>query len=269
MANRALPEDAAAHRPPEDDDFSKAAFPVFIIGSPRSGTSILSAALHAAGYSGYDEGHLLSLIRVLSEVVDSFFATHDLQSDGQLLSHVDNEKIKRAMALVLKTFQVGPTREPWVDKTPGTDMYFAAPYIQEFWPTAKFIFAKRRGIENIVSRMKKFPDAPFADHCEDWASTMSGWRVLRDTGLDYIEIDQMDIARQPMTAAKRLCRLPGPAKARDRRHRLRNGQFPPRGDRRRRSRKNLFARLDRLDGRADRRLPKDLLHGNGGLRLQL
>ena len=74
IGKRALPEDAAAHRPPEDDDFSKAAFPVFIIGSPRSGTSILSAALHAAGYSGYDEGHLLSLIRVLSEVVDFFFA---------------------------------------------------------------------------------------------------------------------------------------------------------------------------------------------------
>ena len=118
---------------------------------------------------------------------------------------MDNEKIKRAMALVLKTFQeLAQPAEPWVDKTPGTDMYFAAPYIQEFWPTAKFIFAKRRGIENIVSRMKKFPDAPFADHCEDWASTMSGWRVLRDTGLDYVEIDQMDIARQPMTAAKRL-----------------------------------------------------------------
>lgn len=196
---------AEAPPPPEHDESTKPAFPVFIIGSPRSGTSILSAALRAAGYSGYDEGHLLSLIRRVLEIVDAHFDAHDMKSSGELLSHVDKEKLKLGMALVLKTFQEAvQSGEPWIDKTPGTDMYFAAPYIREFWPKAKFIFAKRRGIENIVSRMKKFPEAPFAHHCEDWVSTMSGWRALRDTGLDHIEIDQMDIARKPEMVAERL-----------------------------------------------------------------
>ncbi len=205
IAGDALRVRAKADTGPDDREFSKAAFPVFIFGSPRSGTSVLAAALRAAGYVGFNEGHLLSLMPFLSRVIDAHFAEYALHDDDQLLSHVDKEKTKHGMASVLKTIQEAVQPEgPWFDKTPGPHMYSAAPYIEELWPGAKFIFAKRRGIENIVSRMKKFPAAPFAFHCQDWVSVMNGWRVLRETGLDYLEIDQFDIAHQPMKVAERL-----------------------------------------------------------------
>ena len=34
-------------------------FPVFVVGSPRSGTSILVDALFSAGYKGFREGSFL------------------------------------------------------------------------------------------------------------------------------------------------------------------------------------------------------------------
>ncbi len=202
---QALPAGAKAPAAPDDGDFGKAAFPVFIVGSPRSGTSILAAALRAAGYVGFNEGHLLSLTPFLNRAIDAHFAAYDIHAESQLLSHVDKETVKRGMASALKAIQEAVQPDgPWFDKTPGTHMYAAAPYLQELWPGSKFIFAKRRGIENIVSRIKKFPKAPFVFHCQDWVSTMNGWRDLRDTDLDYIEIDQIDIARQPMTVAEKL-----------------------------------------------------------------
>ncbi len=201
----ALPQNADAPRPSEPEDLSQAAHPVFIIGSPRSGTTILASALRNGGYHGFDEGHLLSLIRGVREIVDAHFATHKIGSEGQLLSQIDSEAVKLGMISALKAQQdAANPSAPWIDKTPGTDMYFAVPYIAKLWPEAKFIFAKRRAIENVVSRMKKFPDAPFALHCEDWVATMEGWRNLRDSGISHIEIDQYDIARQPQNVAQKL-----------------------------------------------------------------
>jgi hypothetical protein len=186
-------------------DRSRPAHPVFIVGSPRSGTTILAKALRESGYFGFDEGHLLSLIKRTREIVDIHFAVNDLKAAGLLLSHIDREKLKLDLFSVLKQYQESANPQiPWIDKTPGADMYFAAPFILKLWPSAKFIFAKRRAIENIVSRMKKFPGIQFASHCEDWVVTMKGWRDLRESGLPNIEIDQYDIAHQPDDVGKRL-----------------------------------------------------------------
>lgn len=45
----------------------------------------------------------------------------------------------------------------WVDKTPDPRMIKCVPRLKRAWPNAKFIFVKRRGIENLESRIKKFP----------------------------------------------------------------------------------------------------------------
>jgi hypothetical protein len=78
-------------------------------------------------------------------------------------------------------------------------MILAIPALRALWPSAVFLFAKRRGIENIVSRLKKFPHLDFTYHCKDWARNMFTWRQLCDAtpGLFYVEIDQWDIASQP------------------------------------------------------------------------
>ncbi|MEZ4630566.1 MAG: sulfotransferase [Deinococcales bacterium] len=94
----------------------------------------------------------------------------------------------------------------FVDKTPGIAMLRMIPDILLIWPQAKIIFAKRRGIENIDSRLRKFPHVSFEEHCRQWQETMMYWYSLREK-LDqgqYVEIDQHDIEYVPEKATQQL-----------------------------------------------------------------
>jgi len=93
----------------------------------------------------------------------------------------------------------------WVEKTPNSDSINIAPRFRQIWPRAKFIFMKRRGLENIRSRQAKFPGIDFASYCTEWASAMTAWRLVRDqlTGC-AIEVDQLYVAQQPKDAAEKL-----------------------------------------------------------------
>jgi hypothetical protein len=172
--------------------------PVFIVGSPRSGTTILAEALREVGYFGFNEGHLLSLLMPIRKLINQHFTECDAHDDAQLLSNVDREEFTQNIFDVFRLHeQRYNSYEPWFDKTPDAAMIHAAPFICRLWPDAAFIFAKRRAIENVASRMKKFPETTFEDHCKYWAETMAAWRAVRDEGISYIEIDQYDIAHHP------------------------------------------------------------------------
>ena len=181
------------------------ASPVFIVGSPRSGTTVLAGALRRAGYFGFNEGHLLNLLAPIGGLVERHFAHHSLSDGGQLLSHIDRqvviETLSRALAKVQSRFNA---RDPWFDKTPDVSMIHSSNMLARLWPGSTFVFAKRRAIENIVSRIKKFPDNSFEAHCASWSDTMAAWRKVRDSGIRAIEIDQYDIARDPADTAAQL-----------------------------------------------------------------
>ena len=68
--------------------------------------------------------------------------------------------------------------QSFLDKTPGTMMIRAAPALLRAFPEAKLIFAKRNGISNVLSRMKKF-GGTFEAHCNDWAAAMRAWVEVR------------------------------------------------------------------------------------------
>src|SRR5690606_16631489 len=93
----------------------------------------------------------------------------------------------------------------FVEKTPGTQAVLALPMVAEQWPEAKIVFARRRGIENIISVLYKFEHRTFDDACRDWTAAMAGWLAL-DPAIRArsIEIDQMDMARAPEETAARL-----------------------------------------------------------------
>jgi Sulfotransferase family len=87
------------------------------------------------------------------------------------------------------------------------EMILVIPILRELWPGSVFVFAKRRGIENVISRMKKFPDMPFENHCADWAGSMAAWRTIRPQlppGC-FIEVEQRDMIQQPERTARSLC----------------------------------------------------------------
>lgn len=186
--------------------------PVFVVGSPRSGTSALVDVLLAAGYSGFREGMLLSLMHGLDQQVERHFKVFTQPSDQVLISRVDKDDLKdRLFRVFREVAEAHNGAAPWFDKTGNHDMILAIPVLRRLWPGSVFVFARRRGIENIVSRVRKFPGHGFEYHCRDWARTMWAWRQVRG-GLPEdarAEVDQQDMIGRPEAVADRLCAFLG------------------------------------------------------------
>jgi hypothetical protein len=182
--------------------------PIFILGSPRSGTSILTSSLRlAAKIPGCHEGHFLPLFSYLIPEVDRYYqAKHNAVNEKYTLGCISADRVKiellQSIRTITDSFFDAPT---WVDKSPGHEMIETVPYLKEAWSNAKFVFAKRRGIECIISRLKKFPKVPFEKHCQMWVKCMESWVEVRDSvAHSSIEIDQREIALQPQGTAQKL-----------------------------------------------------------------
>lgn len=189
-----------------DDTGDGIGSPVFIVGSPRSGTSILVSTLFAGGYQGFREGNFLSLLRTFDIFLDRHFNTFGQKNEKVMAACIDKAGLKRDLFAVLKRHvEALNPRDPWLDKTGNPQIMEAIPDLMLLWPAARFVFAKRRAIENIVSRLKKFPGHNFEYHCRDWVANMATWRAMRDRpGLHGIEIDQQDLIEDPVAAVDRL-----------------------------------------------------------------
>jgi hypothetical protein len=166
--------------------------------------------LITAGYGGFNEGHLISLLSRFERAIDSQYAVFTIEDDRVLITNIAKRDLKRRIfATVREIVSEASPAAPWFDKTPGTPMIRSLPIVARLWPGSVFIFAKRRAIENVMSRLKKFPQQTFAAHCSDWARIMTTWRAMRGR-LEpnrYIELDQHDLVRHPDVVAERLGEL--------------------------------------------------------------
>ncbi|HMB89841.1 MAG TPA: sulfotransferase, partial [Rhodothermales bacterium] len=186
--------------------------PIFVIGAPRSGTSAIVAALRrGADIPGYNEGHVLPLLNQLHQTVDDYFGALDKRilevKDRQLIGWLDPDELKAHItSKFLQIIEARLGTDVWVDKTPGSLMIEAVPRLATIFPKARFIFAKRRGIENVLSRTVKFPQNPFEAQCKFWAQCMEKWLCVRDElpTERYIEVDLHDLSLHLEDTANRI-----------------------------------------------------------------
>ncbi|MBR8827308.1 MAG: sulfotransferase [Gomphosphaeria aponina SAG 52.96 = DSM 107014] len=186
--------------------------PIFVIGSARSGTSIISKAIKlGAGIYGYNEGHLLPIVAVLVKEIEKEYEKkkHILDKKGYMIAHTNQKEIEERIINVFKDVCEGIYKdEVWIDKTPDLGMIAATPYILRAWPQSKLIFAKRRGVECIISRTRKFQNVSFENHCKFWKQCMEEWLKVRESLKGhYIEIDQREISLNPEKVAKEIGNL--------------------------------------------------------------
>ena len=203
-------------------------FPVFILGPARSGTSVLTLALlESASFVGTGEGHLLPLAHALLATIDHHYqrGSHDPNTMlGRVGSDAFQKFIRRAFV------KLGSDLFPsvrWLDKTPTVEMVRASVLMKELWPNAKFIFMKRRVIENVLSRQRKFPEDTTEHHYSDWAAVMTAWLAVRGKlGHAIMEIEHRQLVLCPDAVASSIVsflQLPEAAAARFSRY-LTNGR---------------------------------------------
>jgi hypothetical protein len=190
--------------------------PLFVLGSVRSGTTAICQALDAGTrYRGFPEGHVLDLaIRLFGALYMHFDRKERWispeTSAGYHLGRFDRSYFKSEIVALLKRATAGYAAPTWYDKTPTYEMVASVPYLAEIWPEARFLFMKRRGLETIASRLRRFPDSNFEGNCRDWTTIMGGWRGVRDVVSGrLLEIDQLDMRREPAATAERIGQLLG------------------------------------------------------------
>lgn len=177
--------------------------PVFILGAARSGTSAITLALlESGGYVGTGEGHLLPLAHALVSVVDEYYWRR-AYDPNTMAGRVPIDAFQRLIrrSFVKLASDLFPTVR-WLDKTPTVEMVRAAVLMKELWPNARFIFMRRRVIENVLSRRRKFPDDSIERHYLDWVAVMTAWLAVRDQlGEAALEIEHRQLVLDPDAVA--------------------------------------------------------------------
>jgi hypothetical protein len=164
--------------------------PVFVLGCPRSGTSVLLQALLAGGElrSVQSEGHILW---------DEFHHPAERNWDSDALAADDVTRREREyLYCAIRLFVRG---RRFVDKTPESCLRVT--YLDELFPDATYVFLRRRADENVNSLMEAWRARPrFVKYRlpveltglgplsgDSWSFVLvPGWRELRAAPLEEI-----------------------------------------------------------------------------------
>jgi hypothetical protein len=182
---------------------------VFILGAPGSGTTAMQHVFtQALGYAGPWEGQYFTVLKR----INSMFAEQKVIPAGgeshkrsTIFQSIDRQRLLTGITelFLAETEALFPNTK-WCDKTPGGTMVSFVPALAVLFPQALFVFMRRRGIENVLSQMKRF-QGNFKGVCTAWAGTMTEWLKVRDCVLDRcLEFDQLELARAPHQVALRL-----------------------------------------------------------------
>ena len=141
------------------------------------------ALLKTGRFDGEEEGHLMELLAYESEALHRFVQNKaDMHRPGvnTTLARVPYPFLQGALDEMFIDMAVRLYgRGAWIEKTPGANNVHLAPRFLALWPRARFIFVRRRAIENVNSHGRKFPTLGFAIGCEDWSATMEAWLAVR------------------------------------------------------------------------------------------
>jgi hypothetical protein len=178
---------------------------IFIIGCPRSGTSVLVRALMSGlNLPAHGESHVMPGIAA---------AVHNLRLHREKFRDVDQELLIKSLPIldmeealfaeVRKFYHNTYGEGGWIDKTPSTSAIFGATIIPRIFPDAKIIVTKRNGIEVVDSFRKKF-GAQMSDATSNWSHAMAGIAEIMDSDCPALLVDQHDYANNPAAVAEEI-----------------------------------------------------------------
>lgn len=188
---------------------------VFVLGSPRSGTTVVGNMVQRGlQVKSHGESHMAELLQNLVTTVTEYVkGAPAATNEGTLTWEVSPTYVKalqiQQFRELYSTFYTGPVL---IDKTPGVPMLNTLSLLFLVYPNAKVVYCKRRGIENVASRMRKFADVPFEGHCNQWKQAFTIWRrnkrhlnneLLKHKGW-FIEVEQFTLLKDAAPLIKQL-----------------------------------------------------------------
>jgi tetratricopeptide (TPR) repeat protein len=180
---------------------SRAAAPIFVVGMPRSGTTLIEQIL-ASHPAIHGAGELPFLAQIAAEMGGAPEGVAALTAER--LAPLGDAYVARVGAL-----PAGKSR--WVDKTPGN--FVNAGLIRLILPEARIIHSRRDPVDSCLSCYTKDFDSPglaftydmteLGRYCRDYLALMDHWRsVLPET--HFLEVDYEAVVDDLEREARRM-----------------------------------------------------------------
>lgn len=185
---------------------------LFIVGTTRSGTSALRNAIAETRFSGPGEGHSIGLLGAISESIGAYFKEHaEALKHGTMLADWNrNEFWKDIVGAYQKQIRLTFPGAFYVDKTPNVLPIHFAKLIESSMENVCFVFCRRRGIDNVASKRKKFPTTSFYEHCTEWTDVISAWEAQKlQLASPVLELDFYELFSSPELLSIRISEFLG------------------------------------------------------------
>jgi hypothetical protein len=178
---------------------------VFVLGAPRTGTSITYYALHKIfGLPGRGESHVMPVFQRMLHAL--FVHVREFAPPKtDLAGNLKPRDFRNYLVPYIRRFyQENYPDGRFVDKTPGAEAITGIRLIRDVFPESRIILTRRTGTEVVQSVQHKF-SADFESACQLWASCMTATDMVRADLSDVLEIDQFDLTNAPAAVSQRLC----------------------------------------------------------------
>ena len=180
---------------------------IFVVGSPRSGTTAVGNAIQRAfDTTVHGESHLSEIIGSLAEHAEKALLDSPAKPiDGMLVNEITLADIQMSIIKMMHRIHHQFYGDYLIlDKTPGGPNIRALWLMLRAYPDGKVIYCKRRGIENVISRLTKFPGVDFEGHCKQWRQNFIVWEQAvrlntRELGHSdwHTDVEQLRLASRP------------------------------------------------------------------------
>ncbi len=147
------------------------------------------------------------MLRALLQTTDDYYERNrEALNHGTMLAKMDKAEVKDQIVALYQShiLKLG-TKGYFLDKTPTREPIEAIDYLVEYFPGSRYIFCQRRGIDNISSKQRKWPNVSFEQHCKEWVDTIKRWEVQKPKlNGDYLAVDYFDLQEHSSELAQRI-----------------------------------------------------------------